>query len=117
MDIRLWRPIPFNTPETSVRRFHFLRLVGRLTPGVTVAQAQRHMDDIARTLEAAYPENEGWHLRLERYRDVVLGGARPALLVLLGAVGMVLLIACGRAESLPIWPRKPAIAPARPIGR
>ncbi|HEX6051245.1 MAG TPA: ABC transporter permease, partial [Gemmatimonadaceae bacterium] len=100
MDIQLWRPIPFNTPETSVRRFHFLRLVGRLKPGVTVAQAQRHMDDIARTLEAAYPENEGWHLRLERYGDVVLGGARPALLILLGAVGMVLLIACGNVASL-----------------
>src|SRR5215831_355589 len=47
MDVQLWRPIPFKTNETSVRRFHFLRLVGRLKPGVTVAQAQRHMDAIA----------------------------------------------------------------------
>ena len=37
IDVQVWRPIGFNTPETSVRRFHFLRLVGRLKPGVTIA--------------------------------------------------------------------------------
>jgi predicted permease len=100
MDIQVWRPIPFGTNETSVRRFHYLRLLGRLKPGVTIAQAQRHMDDIARTLEAQYPENESWHLNLQPYQDVVIGGARPVLLVLLGAVGVVLLIACGNVASL-----------------
>ena len=100
MDVQLWRPIVFNTPETSVRRFHFLRLVGRLAPGVTLAQAQRHMDDIARTLAASYPENEGWHLTLVPYRDVVIGDAGPVLVILLGAVGLVLLIACGNVASL-----------------
>jgi putative ABC transport system permease protein len=100
MDVQLWRPIAFNTSETSVRRFHFLRLVGRLRPGATIAQAQRHMDDIARSLEATYPENKGWHLRLASYGDVVVGGARPVLLVLMGAVGAVLLIACGNVASL-----------------
>jgi putative ABC transport system permease protein len=100
LDVQLWRPIPFNTEGTSVRRFHYLRLVGRLEPGITVAQAQRHMDDISRSLEATYPENETWRLRLEPYGDVVLGSARPVLLVLLGAVGIVLLIACGNVASL-----------------
>jgi predicted permease len=100
MDIQVWRPIQFGTDETSVRRFHFLRLLGRLKPGVTLAQAQRHMDDIARTLEAQYPENESWRLNLQPYQDVVIGGARPVLLVLLGAVGLVLLIACGNVASL-----------------
>ena len=100
LDVQLWRPIPFNTPGTSVRRFHYLRLVGRLEPGVTIVHAQRHMDDIARSLEATYPENEGWHLRLVPYGDVVVGGARPVLLVLMGAVGAVLLIACGNVASL-----------------
>lgn len=100
MDVQVWRPIPFNTGETSVRRFHFLRLVGRLAPGVTLAQAQRHMDDIARSLEASYPENESWHLTLVPYRDVVIGGVGPVLYILLGAVGLVLLIACGNVASL-----------------
>jgi len=100
MDVQLWRPIPFNTDGTSVRRFHYLRLVGRLKPGVTIAQAQRHMDDIARDLAGQYPENESWHLNLVPYRDVVIGGVAPVLLVLLGAVGVVLLIACGNVASL-----------------
>jgi putative ABC transport system permease protein len=100
MDVQIWRPIPFNTDGTSVRRFHYLRLVGRLKPGVTIAQAQRHMDDIARDLAAQYPENESWRLNLVPYRDVVLGGVGPVLLVLLGAVGVVLLIACGNVASL-----------------
>ena len=100
MDVQIWRPIPFNTGETSVRRFHFLRLVGRLKPGVTLAQAQRHMDDIARSLAATYPENESWHLALSPYRDVVIGGVGPVLFILLGAVGLVLLIACGNVASL-----------------
>jgi putative ABC transport system permease protein len=100
MDVQIWRPIPFGTDATSVRRFHFLRLVGRLKSGVTIAQAQRHMDDIARTLAAQYPENESWHLNLVPYRDVVIGGVGPVLLVLLGAVGVVLLIACGNVASL-----------------
>ena len=58
------------------------------------------MDDIARTLAAQYPENEGWHLNLVPYRDVVIGGVGPVLFVLLGAVGLVLLIACGNVASL-----------------
>jgi putative ABC transport system permease protein len=100
MDVQIWRPIPFRTNEMSVRRFHFLRLVGRLKPGVTIAQAQRHMDGIARDLAAQYPENESWRLDLVPYRDVVIGGVGPVLLVLLGAVGVVLLIACGNVASL-----------------
>jgi len=100
MDIQVWRPIAFNTSRTSVRRFHFLRLVGRLKPGVTLAQAQRHMDVVAGSLAAQYPENEGWHLALSPYRDVVIGDVRPVLLILLGAVALVLLIACGNVASL-----------------
>jgi len=100
IDVQVWRPIGFNTPETSTRRFHFLRLVGRLKPGVTIAQAQRHMDEIARGLAETYPENESWHLNLVPYRDVVIGSVGPVLFVLLGAVGVVLLIACGNVASL-----------------
>ena len=95
-----WRVFPFHVPETSVRRFHMLRGIGRLRPGVTVAQAQAEMDAIAHRLEAVYPEDASWHLRLVPYRDVVVGNTGPILLVLLGAVGLVLLIACGNAASL-----------------
>ena len=52
-----------------MRRFHFLRGLGRLAPGVTLAQAQREMDGIAQQLEQTYPENETWKLRLVPYRE------------------------------------------------
>jgi predicted permease len=100
MDVQVWQPIPFGTEGTSVRRFHYLRLVGRLKPGVTIAQAQLQMDGIAQNLAATYPENESWHLTLVPYREAVVGTIGPVLFVLLGAVGTVLLIACGNVASL-----------------
>ncbi len=96
----LWRPYAFHTPSSSVRRFHGMRGIGRLNPGVTIAQAQASMNVIAKQLEAAYPENQTWKLRLRPYQELVVGGADRALLVLLGAVGLVLLIACGNVASL-----------------
>jgi putative ABC transport system permease protein len=101
IDVQVWRPVPFGTSDTTVRRFHFLRGLGRLAPGVTVAQAQKAMDGIARQLEQAYPENETWKLRLVPYREVVVGdAAAQSLIVLMAAVGLVLLIACGNVASL-----------------
>ena len=98
--VQLWMPLEFHTPETVTRRFHFLRAIGRLKPGVTIAQAQASMDVVAKRLEAVYPENATWHLNLRPYRDVVVGDIGRALLILLGAVGVVLLIACGNVASL-----------------
>ena len=100
INVQVWRPVPFGVGETTVRRFHFLRGLGRLAPGVTVAQAQREMDGIARQLEQVYPENETWRLRLVPYHEVVVGDVGGTLIVLLGAVGLVLLIACGNVASL-----------------
>jgi putative ABC transport system permease protein len=100
INVQVWRPVPFGVGETTVRRFHFLRGLARLAPGVTVAQAQREMDGIARQLEQAYPENETWKLRLVPYHEVVVGNVGGTLIVLLGAVGLVLLIACGNVASL-----------------
>ncbi len=100
LDVQIWKPLEFHTPDTQTRRFHFLRAIGRLKPGVTVAQAQSAMDVVAKQLEAAYPENATWHLNLFPYRNVVVGDVGRALLILLGAVGLVLLIACGNVASL-----------------
>jgi putative ABC transport system permease protein len=100
LDFELWQPLEFGTPSTSIRRFHNLRGVGRLAPGVTLAQAQANFDGIAARLAAAYPENETWSLRLLPYRDVVVGDLGQALVILLAAVGLVLLIACGNVANL-----------------
>jgi putative ABC transport system permease protein len=97
---QIWLPVPFHTEEMSVRRYHMLRGIGRLRPNGSLAQAQADMDAIARRLEATYPADASWRLRLVSYRDVVVGRSETVLLMLLGAVGLVLLVACANVASL-----------------
>jgi putative ABC transport system permease protein len=98
----LWVPINFNySPDMKQRKAHFMRPIGRLKPGVTLAQAQADTDVIARRLEAQYPDtNTGWSLRLVSLREQLVGNTRPTLLLLFGAVGLVLLIACANVANL-----------------
>lgn len=100
-DAQLWWPIPFRAPQTSVRRYHFLQVVGRLKPGITVEQAQTAINSIARGLEKQYPEsNKNASMGLTPLTEWTVGEMRPTLLVLLVAVGFVLLIACANVANL-----------------
>jgi putative ABC transport system permease protein len=98
----LWVPINFDIdPEMKWRKAHFMRPIGKLKEGVTIAQAKADMDVIARRLEEQYPEsNTGWSLRLVSLREELVGNTRPTLFILLGAVGFVLLIACANVANL-----------------
>ncbi|HEX2268653.1 MAG TPA: ABC transporter permease [Pyrinomonadaceae bacterium] len=98
----LWVPINFEAaPEMKSRRAHFLRPLGRLKPGVTLAQAQADTDVIAAQLEQQFPDsNTGWSLRLESLHERLVGSSRTTLYILLGAVGFVLLIACTNVANL-----------------
>jgi putative ABC transport system permease protein len=98
----VWVPINFDiSPGMKQRKAHFLRPIGRLKPGVTMAQAQADTDAIARRLEEQYPEsNTGWNLRLVSLREQLVGNTRPTLFILFGAVGFVLLIACANVANL-----------------
>jgi len=98
----VWVPLNFDAqPGLKQRKAHFLRPVGRLKSGVSLAQAQADTDAVARRLEATYPDtNTGWNLRLVSLREQIVGNIRSTLYILLGAVGLVLLIACANVANL-----------------
>jgi len=90
----LWTPLGPG-PADRAARAPGVHVLGRLGPGVSAEDAQREVDVIARRLAAAYPkENGGWEARVTSLHDEMVGDARPRLLLLLGAVGCVLLVAC-----------------------
>jgi predicted permease len=97
---RLWGPLGIDYAAAG-RGEVFLQVVGRLKPGVTWEQARTEMDTIAERLAREYPAtNSIWSVAVVPLTDLVAGPIRPALLVLLGAVGFVLLIACANVANL-----------------
>ena len=98
--VDVWLPSGFDE-RARTPRGRYLKVVGRLAPGVPLAQAQGEMDRIAAGLTAKFPAfNTGWGARVVPMHGQVTGGIRPALLLLLGAVGLVLLIACVNVANL-----------------
>jgi putative ABC transport system permease protein len=101
---QLWIPLvqdPIFSSWMPRRGGHWLRVVGRLKAGVSMEQAQAELDTIGARLAKEFPaENEGWAARMSPLRDLFVGKVKSALLVLLGAVGLVLLIACANIANL-----------------
>ena len=88
-------------PESQSRTAHNYRGVGRLAPGVSVAQAQSEMSGIASRLQQQYPLSNGEKgIAVVPVQEVVVGDTRQTLLVLLAAVAFVLLIACANVANL-----------------
>jgi len=97
----VWGPRPRRNNDMQNRGRTFIYTVGRLKPGRTVEQAQQEMNAVAGRLAEEYPQtNAGIGILLLPLRQVLFGDVRPALLVLLGAVGLVLLIACANVANL-----------------
>jgi putative ABC transport system permease protein len=100
-DDQLWVPLALTSDELISRGSHYLEVFARLKPGVTLAQAQTEMNLIARRLTQLYPQsNTGQTVDIVPLQEDIAGPVRPALLVLVGAVTLVLLIVCANVANL-----------------
>jgi putative ABC transport system permease protein len=98
---QLWVPIAFPPEEAAQRGNHFLEVIARMKPGITLKQAQAEMETIAARLAQQYPHyNTRIGAVVVPLHEQVVGDIKPALLILLGAVGFVLLIACANVANL-----------------
>lgn len=97
----LWVPIAFSQEEQQNRSAHYLDVVARLKSGVTLSQSQAEMSAIAARLQQQYPDtNTDVGAEVVLLHEHMVGDIRPALLIFLGAVGLVLLIACVNVANL-----------------
>jgi predicted permease len=100
-DVRLWLPMSFAPKDDmATRDNHFISSIARLRPGATIAQSRADMQTIGRQLEREYSQNAGVGADASDYLSSVVGDVRRVLLILLGAVGVVLLIACVNVANL-----------------
>ena len=101
---QLWIPLvqdPLFGGWLEQRGLHFLQVIGRLKPGVSMKQAQAEMDAASARLAKDFPaDNRGWTIHMTPLQRDIVGDAKAPLLVLLGAVGLVLLIACANIANL-----------------
>ena len=97
--VDVWWPFSF-AGNSNQRGSHFIEGIGRLKPGVSAGQALAEMNAIMAQVVREHPNNNGWKVLVIPLYSEVVGASRQILLVLLGAVGIVLLIACANAANL-----------------
>jgi len=107
-DVEVWCAAGYNAAPFPVPASRAIRMIpgaiGRLKPGLTVAQAQARLDtyvaQLSRQYPAEYPSAAGWGMRIVPVKEDLVGKERTELFVLFGAVGFVLLIACVNLANL-----------------
>ena len=93
--------LAYVTSGDASRAQHSMDVVGRLKPGVSFEQARADLDAIGKRLSEQYPQTNAAHFpHLDTLQASMVGDVKPALMVLLGAVGLVLLIACANVAML-----------------
>ena len=96
----LYVPWPIAQLRAKNRVDHDFGVIGRVKPGVTIAQAQAELSGIARRIDRQTPRLQGWDVTVVGMKQALFEYIRPALLLLLGAVGLLLLLACVNVASL-----------------
>src|SRR5437773_566298 len=100
----IWKPLAFSDEQMKARYSRSLGVIGRLTPGTSVAKAQAEIETINAQMRREHPNNYGkdnsFGGDVLPLHDLAVGGMRPALLILLGAVFLVLLIACANLTTM-----------------
>jgi predicted permease len=97
----IWVPQDMTPQGLGMRGSHNYLAIGRLKPGVTIAQARAEFETIAKRLERQYPKsNDNVGAAVVPLKEELVGNSRPELLIMLGVVGLVLLIACANVANL-----------------
>ena len=97
----IWVPMALSDEARAVRENHNQQGVARLKPGVDLARAQSELDVISARLEREFPQaNAGWGAVIIPLQELIVGDVRSSLVMLLGAVALVLLIACANVGNL-----------------
>jgi len=99
-ETQIWRPLAFSPDQLNSRHAHNYLVYGRLKPGVALEQARAEMNLIAQRMADADEQNKGWGAEVHSLQEIMVGGSRSVLLVLLAAVGLVLLIGCANIANL-----------------
>jgi predicted permease len=105
-DVDLWIPVAFTAEQygDGERGSHFLGVLARLRPGATEDEAAAELRALAGAMQTEHPDNykpdSGWNLTAASLKTDIVGDSRSLLFVLLGAVGLVLLIACANVANL-----------------
>jgi putative ABC transport system permease protein len=99
-DVDIWLPTSQTGSDMVTRGGRFLQVMGRLRPDVSLFAARQEMSAIAAALAEEYPMNVGRETLIEPLQAETIGNVRQALLLLMGAVGMLLLIACVNVANL-----------------
>ncbi|MEW6209479.1 MAG: ABC transporter permease [Acidobacteriota bacterium] len=98
---KVWAPLSVDEDQFLDRHLRNRRVYARLRSGVSISEARSEMETIARQLADEYPQdNAGWTVSISSLQDQEVGAIRPALLIFLGAVGLVLIIACANIANL-----------------